>query len=36
MLNDKDMFIETHGLHYGNNSTKEHERNITLSGYDGY
>jgi hypothetical protein len=37
LLNDDaDLIAETYGLYNVNDSSKEHERNIILCGYDGY
>ncbi len=36
LLNDDaDLIAENYGLYNANDSTKEHERNIILCGYDG-
>lgn len=37
LLNDDaDLIAESYGLYNVNDSTKEHERNMILCGYDGY
>ncbi len=33
---DADLIAENYGIYNVNDSTKEHERNIILCGYDGY